>query len=224
MDAPVIPTPLTNLPGHDATPAAAGYAPAPGEPAPLSPAHMRILTDARTRAKKVRRAARFAAASASTLAFFAAISLLFSLFGDRVALFTGIALAALTWNEFRGARLLGAFDLRGPRCLGWNQLILGLVIVVYAVWQSVASDPSSLMGAPSGSSGDPQVDELLASTTQSIGPLVSAITYGVYGAVGFLGALTTILTAWYYFSRAALIHRLVKSTPAWALQAMRIMG
>ena len=44
------------------------------------------------------------------------------------------ALAVVAWNEFRGRRQLLEFNPAGATTLGWNQLGLLGMIVVYCLW------------------------------------------------------------------------------------------
>jgi hypothetical protein len=68
-----------------------------------------------------------------TMAIFAGLTIAGSLCGDIGALLLGIGLGVAAFNELRGARLLRQFDARGPRRLGYNQLGLAGLLVVYAI-------------------------------------------------------------------------------------------
>lgn len=176
--------------------------------APLTPEHIRQIEDARTRSKKVRRAAGVAKGSGWSLAFFAFISLAAGLFGDVTSLVVGAALGILAFNELRGGKMIGRFDPHGARVLGWNQLVLGLVILAYSLWK--LTHPESVGEA----SGNAEVDEMVQNIS-------SMVTYGLYGTLAVVGFLGCGLTAMYYFTRARIVREMVSGTPAWVLETMK---
>ncbi|MFH1748808.1 MAG: hypothetical protein ABIG44_17375 [Planctomycetota bacterium] len=189
---------------------------APEQPAaaagPLSAAHLRELELARGRSKKIRRAINVALFNAWSLAIFAALSLLIGLF-SLTSLVIGVALAVVAYNEFAGARLLRRYDERGTYRLGWNQLGLCGVLVIYASWCIYTSftSPSSL-------------DEALGASAQalqmvgSIKSLERVITLAVYGGLIVGSILFQGGTAWYYFSRKRHIRAYKQETPKWIIE------
>ena len=191
--------------------ATAQAAPTPG---PLSPEHIRELTEGRRRAKKIRRAAGVAAASGWTMAFFAACTFVSAAFGDIVSLILAILLSAITYNELKGGRLLHRLEPRGARRLELNQIALGALIVVYAVWSLYSTLHDPALAQLAGSTGDAQTDAML-------GRLSMTVTWGLYGSLAIIGIIVPGLTAWYYASRAPLIRRFITQTPPWVVQAMK---
>jgi hypothetical protein len=181
---------------------------------PLSPEHLRAIELARTRSKKVRRAASIAKGSGWTLAFFAFVTLLGALFGDITSLIMGLALVALAFNELRGGKMIARFDPRGARVLGINQLVLGAVIVAYAAWSFHAAMKNPALAQLGGTTGDPDID----ATVQSISDLAA---YGLYGTLAVVGFIGCGLTALYYFTRAGVVRSVVAETPAWVLDTIR---
>lgn len=186
-----------------------------GGSGPLSADHLRILAEAQLRARKVRRAASVATVSGWSMACFAGLTLLAVVFGDVEALVLGVLLGAIAFNELRGAAMLRRFDLRAARRLGFNQIALGVLIVAYASWSLAASLKSPALQRLGGSTGDPSTDALVRDLT-------TAVTYGLFGGMAIVGIVAPGLTAWYYFTRAGHVRRMVKDTPAWAVEAMRI--
>ncbi len=110
--------------------ASAGAATAEG---PLSAAHLRELASARDRAKSIRKAARVAAFNGWTTAGIAALSLPFVLY-DPSSLILTVGLSIIAYNEFRGRKRLLKFDPTAATLLGWNQLGLLAMIIVYCLW------------------------------------------------------------------------------------------
>ena len=100
---------------------------------PLSVQQQQQLSEANRRAKKVLGAAKVATFNGWSFGVFAAISLLFGIF-SITSLLVGIGLGIVAWNEFRGRDLLRGFDPRGTRLLGWNQVGLICLLVVYCLW------------------------------------------------------------------------------------------
>ncbi len=182
---------------------------------PLSAADLQILADAKARGKKIRRAAGVAHASAWTLAVFGGLTMLAVAFGDFVALALGVLLCALAFNEFRGGAMLKRFDPRGARVLGFNQIALGVVIVAYASYSLSAALRDPALKSLAGSTGDPSTDALVRDLTD-------LVTYGLYGGMAVIGLIAPGLTALYYFSRAAIVRKVVSETPAWAIEAIRV--
>ncbi|MBS0195357.1 MAG: hypothetical protein JSR77_01230 [Planctomycetes bacterium] len=184
---------------------------------PLSAEHLMELEAGRARAKKVRRAAAFATFSGWSLAIFATVTLVGALFGDVVSLLLGIGLGVAAFNEIRGGAMLRRFDTRGAALLGYNQLGLGAVIVVYAAWSMYAASKVSPLAAVGGSTGDADTDAMVSRVT-------NAVVLGLYGGLAVTGIVVPGLTAWYYFSRAGVVRVMVERTPAWVIAALRAAG
>lgn len=143
---------------------------------------------------------------------FAAPTLLFGLF-DLSGLLLGIALAAVTWGEFDGARRLRRMDLSAPRRLALNQALLFAAITIYAGWSIYTGlrGPGALASATAGSGGGPEVDAMLAPYKG----LERTLTVAIYGGVIAASALAQGLTALYYASRRKFIEGYLTATPQW---------
>ena len=186
-------------------------------PGPLAAEHLAAIAEARVRGKKVRRAANVAAMSGWTMVVFALVTLLGGLFGDFVALVLGTLLGVIAFNELRGAAMLRRFEMRGPRVLGWNQIGLGALLVVYGVYSLVHALTHPLLASVGQSTGDAEMDAM-------IGRISDLAAYGLYGGVAIFGIIGPGLTAWYYFSRAKVVRTMVEGTPEWVIGAMRAVG
>lgn len=151
------------------------------------------------------------------MAVFAVITLIAVLFGDYISLLLGIALSGAAWNELQGGRQLASFDAKGATRLGYNQVIVGAIIVLYAGWSLYSGTHSAAYAQLQQSTGDAGMDAMLSDLT-------STMTYGVYGGMMALGVIVPGLTAWYYFSRGRIVRELVETTPQWVLDAMKAMG
>jgi hypothetical protein len=196
----------------DAVPAAAPT----GDPSaanPFSAAHRRELTSARDRAKAIRKAARVASFNGWTTALIAACSAPFALFDGTTFAIT-VVLALVAFNEFRGRRRLLEFDPAAASLLGWNQLGLLAVIVIYSLWSlHTSTTDTSAVTAQLQGYGD--LDSALGAAGSFEG-LYKSITYAVYGSVIGLSLLFQGGNALYYFSRRRHVEDFNAETPEWA--------
>lgn len=184
---------------------------------PLSAEHLNQLSQARARARKIRRAAGVAAFSGWSMAAFAGLTLAFAFLSDWTAWAIGIGLALCAANEIRGGALLKQINPRGATVLGWNQVFLGLLIVGYALWSLNSAVNNPGLSSLAQGTGDPQIDAMARQLTV-------AVTWGLYGSMAVVGLLVPGLTALYYFSRGALVRQFRRTTPDWVLEVIRRSG
>ena len=166
---------------------------------------------------KIDRAIAVATFNGWSIGFFAALSALFlPLSFSLLGLLITLGLAAVAYHEFKGRRLLRALDVSGPRLLGFNQIGLGAVIVVYCLWNLVAELAGP--GAYAQTIGEhPELAEVLGSTEG----LYRLIVVLVYGAVIVLTIPYQALMAWYYFSRGKHMESYISQTPDWVTDLER---
>jgi len=187
-----------------------------GQPAreanPLSATHHQQLAAARDLAKPIRKAARVASFNGWTTGAIAALSLPFALFDYTGAVLT-LGLAIVAYNEFRGRKRLLAFDPSAATLLGWNQLGLLAMIVVYSLWSMYGSwgEASSISAELK---GYPELDGLL-SDAGGLDGLFKQVSIALYGGVIALSTVFQGGNAWYYFTRRRHIENFVASTPQW---------
>ena len=182
---------------------------------PLSQVHYRDLALAEGRFKKVHSAARVAAFNGWMLGAAAALSAPFALFSVAGAV-TTLGLAIVAFNEFRGRRRLLRMDPSGATRLGWNQLGLLAMIVVYCIWMlwTALTGPSPLAAELQ---TQPELGEALGSL-DGIDELYQQIAVAFYGAIVLISLVVQGLTAWYYFTRRNLVEGCRRDTPAWILR------
>jgi hypothetical protein len=192
--------------------------PAPGQPSPvrsggpLSADQLDELEAGRQRARKVRRAAGVASFSGWSMALFSLISFAFGLSGDWASIAAGVVLAAAAFNELKGGERLKRFEIGAAKQLGYGQMVLGVVIVIYAAWSWYSQSTSK-----QASSGDAQVDAMMESWMGVLTPMV-------WGSVGAIGLIVCWLTASYYFSRAKVVRQLRERTPPWVVEVLQRAG
>jgi hypothetical protein len=180
----------------------------------LTSDHLAQLADARSRARRVLRAASGATLGGWTLAVFGVLTALCGL-TDPPSLVLAGGMGAVAYNEFRGAAMLRGFELAAPVRLARGQAALAVLIAAYAVWRIGAA----MRGPSSAGSSDPQVDAVLAD--MKLDGLVRSITVALYAGVGLTGAIVPGLTALYYRSRSKHLRSFLAQTPPWVVRAMR---
>jgi hypothetical protein len=183
--------------------------PATHDGGPLSPEHQKELVQATERARKVLGAVKVATFNGWTIGVFAAITLLFALF-SMTALVVGAGMAVVSWNEFRGRTMLRAFDPKGPRLLGRNQVGFMSLLVGYCLWSIYRTLTNPITEI-----------EGLEQFAGIAGDLVTNLTVAVYGAVIVLSVLFQGLNALYYFRRVRPVEEYVRETPRWIVELQR---
>src|SRR5689334_7687058 len=127
----------------------------PQTPGPLTPQQLRELTDARAAHKYIRRAINVALFDGWTVAAFALVNCMCGL-ADLTSMIVGLAMGAVAVVEIRGAAQLRRLDTSAPRRLGFNQILLGMLLSAYALWQiyQYLHGPSALAAV---TAADPKV-------------------------------------------------------------------
>lgn len=181
---------------------------------PLSAVHRRELTVARDRAKSIRKAARVAAFNGWTTAAAAAFSAMFLLF-DRsgVAIAITLGLSIVAYNEFRGRKRLLNFDPSAATMLGWNQLGLLAMIVVYCLWNlnGSSAEAASALSSQFNSASERE----LLSMAGDLEGLYKTATLAMYGGAIAVSVLFQGGNALYYFTRRRHVEDFIAETPAW---------
>jgi hypothetical protein len=179
---------------------------------PLTAAHRRQVAVARERSKSIRRVAQVASFNGWVTAIMAALSMPFALLSP-----SGLEIAAglfiVAYNEFRGRRRVLGFDPGGATFLGWNQLGLLAIIVVYCAWSLYTN-----LTGPSALAADAESYAALESALGSLDGvegLYRQVVILVYGTVIALSVIFQGGNALYYFSRREHVATFVEETPDW---------
>jgi hypothetical protein len=182
---------------------------------PLGAQQYAEIQQAQDRSKKLRRAITVANMDAWFSGCFAGLTLLFALLSPW-SFVLGVPLALIAFNSFRGARLFRAFDLRAPRILAWNQVLLASVIILYALY--------SLWDAGRGSS---EVVDAIAKDpglSQALGdmrPMLWELSIAIYGSLIAATVITQGLTGLYYKTREKYLAAYLHDTPPWVLELQK---
>ncbi|MGI8978435.1 MAG: hypothetical protein ACR2FY_04350 [Pirellulaceae bacterium] len=185
---------------------------------PLSAEHHQQIASAHARGAKIRSAARVAAFNGWVTGAFALLSLPFAPF-SVAGFLVAVGLCVVTYNEFRGKRLLLAFDPKAATLLGWNQVgFLGLIIV-YSLWMIVEG-----LTGPGPLSKEleqyPELQQALGSQ-EEFQRFYQLIIVAIYGTVIALSAVFQGLNALYYFTRSRHILAYLRETPGWIVEMQR---
>jgi len=193
---------------------------APASDGPLTQEHRHELALANERAKKVRKAAGVATFNGWATGIFAALSAPFALFSIAGFLIT-VGLSVIAYNEFQGRKRLLRFDPSAPVLLGWNQVGLMTLIIVYCLWMLFVSCASAGPFAAQVET-NPELADAAGSLNQ-FDQLYKGIAAIVYGTVIVLTVIFQGLNALYYFTRCKHVKAYVQETPEWVLDIQRIM-
>lgn len=185
---------------------------------PLTATHRRELAAARDRAKVIRKAARVAAFNGWSMAAVAALSAPFA-FTSTSAFVLMVGMAIVAFNEFRGRKRLLNFDPAAATLLGWNQLGLLAMIVVYCLWMLHGSlgDAGAMQAELKGYA---DLDTALGSYGGFEG-LYKQIVVVLYGGVIALSVIFQGGNALYYFTRRRHVEDFVTDTPEWVRDVLR---
>lgn len=185
---------------------------------PLSAEHHQQIASAHTRAAKIRSAARVAAFNGWVTGAFALLSIPFAPF-SIAGFLVAVGLCVVTYHEFRGKKLLLAFDPKAATLLGWNQIgFLGL-IVVYSLWMIVDGFTGAGPFAKE-LEQHPELQQALGSM-EEFQQLYRLVILAIYGTVIALSAVFQGCNAFYYFTRLSHIQAYVRETPGWIIEMQR---
>ena len=182
---------------------------------PLSPEHLEALSEANRRAQSLRAAGKLAAVNGWSSAVFSVLCAPFALFGLTAAVM-GVGLGAVAWNEFRGRRLLLAFDPRGPRVLGWNQIGFLALLCGYSLWRIYLALTTPNPYAEQ-IQAVPEIEKMIG----DIGNLYVVFSIAVYGGVILSSAVFQGGSAAYYFSRSRHVLAMLNETPPWIIELQK---
>ena len=179
------------------------------DPGPLSLEQKEQLAVASGVLHALLRPARMARANAWAMAAFGVLTILWGWVAGG-GLWIGGALIAVAANEFRGVRVLSALDPDGARILGWNQVVLAVVVCGYC----------AVVIARAGAAPDPSMAEIekLAGFSSD---LVAGLTAVVYGGVAVVVTIVqACLTRW-HFRAGRRMASFVDETPPWIVDVLR---
>lgn len=189
----------------------------PGAINPLSDAHLEQIRHASKRAKPIEKAIRYANFSGWTTLLAGALSLPFAL-GNLPMMIFALVIAGVGTRELTIRRQLMKLDLRAPKKLAINQLMLGSALIAYALYMLIAS-PSKTM-IESAMEADPVMQSTpeLAGMMDDLIQLEQVATAMMYVAMILLAFVFQGSTALYYLLKSKKLKKLHKHTPEWVIK------
>ena len=186
---------------------------AAGRQSPLSPQQIQQIIQAGVRGRKINRARVIATLNGWIIAICAVITGLCCL---QSPLMLGLAgcLGLVAFFELRGAAGLKKLDLRAPRLLAYNQVALGCLLAVYAIWQIILAQMGQGALAQV-TKMDPQIASLDPELAQELGAMDRMIPLLVYGALLAYALIGQGALTLYHLSRGRLLRAFVTQTPPW---------
>ena len=170
------------------------------------------MQDARIRAKKVRRCVAVANFDGWSVGVFGALTLLFGMFSFW-GWFLGGGMLAIAYVELSTVPRIKRLEPGAARRLGWNQIALGSLLLIYAGWSlySMMFGPDPLAATIAQA---PETAELLAPYSG----LARMIGVAVYIGLALVAIFAQGGTALYYFTRDSHIRAYRQQTPAWIVE------
>ncbi|MGH8016942.1 MAG: hypothetical protein ACREIA_01415 [Opitutaceae bacterium] len=165
-------------------------------------------------ARTVRRAALVARVSGISLIVLGGISFLFAVTNPLSAGFLiSVAVVVNGFVEWRASRRLEALDRRAPGWLALNQLLLGLEIAAYSVWQTFhfeQAELEALLRRPSIKPWLQLFDPAALDVLLTALPGAIRLFYALVGVIAFLGCAATAL---YYLGKRKSLAVLLSGPP-----------
>lgn len=191
--------------------------PAESSSGPLNEKQMQQIIDSGDRARPIRKAARFASGNGwmTLLAGFSTIP--FAL-GNLPLLTFAVLLGAIGTRELTLRRRLLRFVPKTTRKLALNQLMLGALLITYAVWMMVQSATGDGMIA-STLKNEPMLQSTpeLSGHLDGLAQLERIATAGLYLLMIIVAVLVQGGSAMYYQIRGRSLARFCARTPEWVI-------
>jgi hypothetical protein len=176
---------------------------------PFTPQQMQELAVARKAMKGIRRAVFMAQMDGWSLAVFGALTLVCGL-SSATAILVGLGLGAVAFVELKTIPKLKQLDPAAPKTLGYNQLALAAILILYAIWNLIS--PVKLSDELSAAS--PQIRSIMGDP-QSLLNLVNNLVYFALIAIAIFAQGSMAL---FYFRRTKIVTDYLAQTPPWIIQ------
>lgn len=193
--------------------------PPPQVPPPpqIAPEHLVQLQNAKRGMRKIRRAISTATFDGGTLVVFGLMTFILGM-GDVVSVALGVGLMAIGAIELYAARRLKRLEPPAIGFLFWNQIALGSMLLIYAIWRvfDVVHNPAnSALATEAAAAG------LNAGDLQGLAGLDQSITLLVYSSLMAVAVFGQGSMALFYFTRRKHLHAYLAQTPPWITQMQK---
>ena len=220
------PPPIPFAPPHPApassAPVPLGYPPFAGTATPaatpgLTPDQLKQIADARLRSKKIRSGVSVAMFDGWTVGLFGGLTLLGGMISlSPIALLLGGGMIAVAYVEIRGAKRMRLLDPQAPRTLAWNQVVLGGMLLAYAIF-SLWLIYTGRTEMQTEIAKYPELTDVVGDLDR-LSKLIGLLVYGTLMSVAIFGQGGTAL---FYLSRKKHIEAYLRDTPPWIIDAQR---
>jgi hypothetical protein len=189
----------------------------PVSPPQISPENLQQLQAAKRGMRKIRRAISTAIFDGWTVAVCGILTFLLGL-GDLTSMALGAGLTTIGVIELYGAKRLKRLDQSAIDFLVWNQIALGSLLLIYAVWRTidVLHHPAT---ASSLGASDAQLE---AAGLGNITHLEQSVMLAVYASLMVVAVFGQGSMALYYFTRRKHLQSYLAETPPWITQMQRV--
>jgi hypothetical protein len=183
----------------------------------FTPENVAELAESKKHFKKIFRAINYAKFDAWTVGIFGGLTLIVGLGTfSLVGVLLGAGMSYVAYSEFMNASALRKLDLNSPKKLAINQVVLGSLLMAYAIYMLLTSHVdmsqyADLAGA--GQMGAKMADDLKQMTT-----LAFRLVYFALIAIAIFAQGGTAL---FYLSREKFLRRYLEHTPAWIVEMQR---
>jgi hypothetical protein len=180
-------------------------------PPQISAEHLRQLQEAKRRMGKIRRAVGAATWDGGTLVVFGFMTFVLGM-GDGVSMVLGAGLMAIGAVELYAGRRLKRLELPAVGMLFWNQIALGSVLMIYAIWRvfdTLHNPGNSAFAQQAAAAG------LTGSDVQGIVGLEQSVTLLVYYSLMTIAVFGQGSMALFYFTRRKHLRKYLAETPEW---------
>lgn len=189
----------------------------PGTSNPLSDAHLDQLAKFSKRVRPIEKCIGYAGFSGWLTLLAGVVSLPFALSDSPMLVFL-IIIAAIGTRELSLRRALKNLDAKAPKKLAMNQVILGSLLIAYAVFKLMAPAGPGLV--ESTMSTDPMLQNApeLSGTFDDLIAFEKIATAMIYVTMIFVAVFFQGSTALYYLMKSSKLKKLHKHTPYWVIR------
>jgi len=189
---------------------------------PLSDAQFDQIRRGTELAKSIEKAVRYAHFSGWTTLLAGVVSIPFA-FGNTPMLIFTVALAGVGTRELTLRRSLKVLDQSAPKKLAINQLVLGGLLILYAIFMLVSAPAQTMVESAM------QKDPMMSSTPEISGMMDDMVVLERFAtAMMYVGMIVLAVffqggTALYYYRKGGKLKKLHAQTPDWVVRVYQVV-
>ncbi len=183
----------------------------------FTPENVAELAESKKHFKKINRAISVAKFDAWTVGIFGGLTLIVGLGSfSLVGVLLGAGMSYVAYSEFMNASKLRKLDLESPKKLAINQVVLGSLLMAYAIYMLLTSHADLSQYSDLAEVG--QMGAKMADDLNRISTLVFRLVYFCLIAVAIFAQGGTAL---FYLSREKYLRIYLEHTPPWIIEMQR---